>query len=348
MTSTYRVEPGFSMRVRPSFGLGFDSDLSANSGLEMAERGRTWGDSETAKLLELWSEEGIQAQLRGMMRNEVPFRKIAEELEKGGYKRTFTQCREKIKALKKKHKEVVDRLRKSGVGTESDEEITVDDFKWFADVHRVMKTRAIIYPPHVVDSATYKPVTPSHSFSRADTEDVHSVDSSHSDAELEESSQLLGVTDNGSGSVTKSQSSLPAPTHGNKRPFSTVQKDGAPSKTKKNTLTKIDKAERASNDIVDKLLQAQKEERERAADMEQERKKWEEEKEKKEAEREGVFLGLFSQLIARLAPPQQPLYTQQPPCVHPTQPILTQSQQMPGPSHANMYTFGQIDETELP
>ena len=37
----------------------------------------------------------------------MPYRKIAEEFEKSGYKRTFTQCREKIKALKKKHKEVV-------------------------------------------------------------------------------------------------------------------------------------------------------------------------------------------------------------------------------------------------
>ena len=33
----------------------------------------------------------------------MPYRKITEELEKSGYK--FTQCREKIKALKK-HKEV--------------------------------------------------------------------------------------------------------------------------------------------------------------------------------------------------------------------------------------------------
>ena len=65
------------------------------------------GRQRTAKLLELWREGGIQAQLRGMIRNEVPYRKIAEELKKSGYKRTFTQCREKIKALKKKHKEVV-------------------------------------------------------------------------------------------------------------------------------------------------------------------------------------------------------------------------------------------------
>ena len=60
--------------------------LIANSGLKMAEQGHTWGDSETAKLLELRSEGGIQAQLRGMTRNEVPYRKIAEELEKSGYK----------------------------------------------------------------------------------------------------------------------------------------------------------------------------------------------------------------------------------------------------------------------
>ena len=51
--------------------------------------------------------------------------------------------------------------------------------------------------------------------------------------------------------------------------------------------------------------------------MERERRKWEEEKAKKEGEREDLLLG-------------------QPPCMHLTQPIVTQSQQMPGPSHANM------------
>ena len=58
-------------------------------------------------------------------------------------------------------------------------------------------------------------------------------------------------------------------------------------------------------------------------------------------------MGLFSQLIAGLGPPQQPLYTHQLPCMQPTEPIVTQLQQMPGPSHANIYSFGQIDETEL-
>ena len=53
--SHYTDLPGRT-RVQPSSGLGFDTGLSVNSGLKMAKRGRTWGDSETAKLLELWSE----------------------------------------------------------------------------------------------------------------------------------------------------------------------------------------------------------------------------------------------------------------------------------------------------
>ena len=40
-----------------------------------------------------------------MMINEVLYRKIAEEREKARYKRTFTKCHKKIKALKKKHEE---------------------------------------------------------------------------------------------------------------------------------------------------------------------------------------------------------------------------------------------------
>ena len=66
----------------------------------MAERGRTWTDAETAKLLEIWSEDRIQAQLRGAVCNEVPFRKIVDELEKAGYQHSCSGGK-KIKSLKK-------------------------------------------------------------------------------------------------------------------------------------------------------------------------------------------------------------------------------------------------------
>ena len=88
----------------------------------MAERGRTWTDDEIKALLEIWGEETIQEQLKDAVRNVVVFRKIASALEAKGYSRTFQQCREKIKALKKKYKESVDRLRASGVGVDSDKD----------------------------------------------------------------------------------------------------------------------------------------------------------------------------------------------------------------------------------
>ena len=52
----------------------------------MAECRQLWTDTETAILLTVWSEDRIQKQLQGAHHNEVPFRQIATELEKAGYK----------------------------------------------------------------------------------------------------------------------------------------------------------------------------------------------------------------------------------------------------------------------
>ena len=62
------------------------------------------------------------------MRNDAVFGKIVEVLAKRGYYRTIQQCRAKIKALKKRHREIVDKLRKSGTGRESDKDY---DFPFF-------------------------------------------------------------------------------------------------------------------------------------------------------------------------------------------------------------------------
>ena len=53
--------------------------------------------------LEIWSEREIQRQLQAVVRNDVVFVKIAEELAKRGYQQTVAQCRGKIKALKNRY-----------------------------------------------------------------------------------------------------------------------------------------------------------------------------------------------------------------------------------------------------
>ena len=58
----------------------------------------------------------------------------------------------KIKALKKRYKEIAERQRKSGVGVESDKDLSVPDSKWFEDLHCVMKGRAVVSPVHLLDS----------------------------------------------------------------------------------------------------------------------------------------------------------------------------------------------------
>ena len=133
----------------------------------MATRGRVWSDDEVAALLACWSEDSIQRQLLGAVRNTVPYKAIAEELSRQGFSRDFKQCREKIKALKKRYKEVVDAQRRSGAGVESDDDDLEDvpGFRWFAEIHSVMRTRAVVSPPALLDTsvaAEEQPRTPPH------------------------------------------------------------------------------------------------------------------------------------------------------------------------------------------
>ena len=86
----------------------------------MVEKGRVWSDAETKLLLEIWSQENIQKQLQGSFRNVNIFSKLVEELRRIGYHRTVSKCR--IKVLKKRYKEIVDRARRSGAGNKSKEE----------------------------------------------------------------------------------------------------------------------------------------------------------------------------------------------------------------------------------
>ena len=96
----------------------------------MAEKGRIWSDAETNLLLEIWSQDNIQKQLQGSFRNVNVFSKLVEELHRSGYLRNISQCRIKIKALKKRYKELVDRAR-SGTGNKSEEEELPDDFQYY-------------------------------------------------------------------------------------------------------------------------------------------------------------------------------------------------------------------------
>ena len=70
------------------------------------------------------------------------------------------QCCEKIKALKKKYKEAADSLRWTGVGIELDDDFDDHEvfvgFKWFEALHAVMRTRAVVSPPPLLETSAFE------------------------------------------------------------------------------------------------------------------------------------------------------------------------------------------------
>ena len=173
----------------------------------MADRGATWRDVEVKALLEVWSGELIQAQLSGAYRNETVFQTISDMLERRGIHRTGRQCRDKIKSLKKKCKEIADKLRRSGVGVDSDEELEVwHDWKWFEPLHRLMRKRPSVNPVGLLEiGRRSRPDTPA------------SIGSDTSGALLDQSvlsgddGQRVNTTDHGSSTTTTASTSATAP-----------------------------------------------------------------------------------------------------------------------------------------
>ena len=120
----------------------------------MAERGKFWTAAETKLLIDTWSHDNFQKQLHGAKWNDNVFGQIMNTLAKRGYHRTAQQCCAKIKSLKRRYKEIADRLRKSGEGRESDADNVPADFPFFEDIDAVMGGRASVSPVHLLDSAS--------------------------------------------------------------------------------------------------------------------------------------------------------------------------------------------------
>ena len=83
-------------------------DVPSRAKYKMEESWQPWSSAEILHLIEIWSDDSIQGQLDGLVRNKKVFVRIAAEMECSGYCRNFQQCRNKIKSLKAEYKKVKD------------------------------------------------------------------------------------------------------------------------------------------------------------------------------------------------------------------------------------------------
>ncbi|KAI0237702.1 hypothetical protein LSAT2_011720 [Lamellibrachia satsuma] len=72
---------------------------------KVADRGATWSNDEVDTSIDVWGEEEVQHQLDGYTRNSHIFDRIVERMTAAEYDRTASQCRIKIKAIKREYRE---------------------------------------------------------------------------------------------------------------------------------------------------------------------------------------------------------------------------------------------------
>ena len=110
----------------------------------------SWTDDETFRLIDAWGDETIQALLEGCTRNCHVYEKIAHELEEAGYTRTWSQCRDKIKKLKREYKKLKDYHDETGRKRKF--------WKFFERIDDILGTRPATQPSSIID--TFKEGTP--------------------------------------------------------------------------------------------------------------------------------------------------------------------------------------------
>lgn len=312
----------------------------------MAARGQTWRDSEVDALIDVWSDETIQRLLGSSYRNEPIFRKIEEELRKRGIVRGWKQCRDKIKALRGKYKEIVDKLRRSGAGIDSDDEDLHVDWRYFWPMHRVMGSRPTAIPRHLLELGSEESPVMSESGREAENqqEEEEGIQQGENQEPIAvgESQQLSGESQQQP--IVDEVAQLSPPAEQNQREATGEECQQAaeeenqpgPSRPKRRKLTKSDKAQKDISVMIEKITKQQEEMKSTIIELEDRRAESEAEQSRRELAREDRLLDLLGTIIMRNNGMMMPMSPSQ--LIPPTSHVPPSSSPLFNPYHA-MYTF---------
>ena len=105
----------------------------------------SWSREETLKLIEIWGNDAIQAQLEGCKCNQEIFGKFAAEMVEAGHERTAQQCRDKVKKLKVEYRKIKDKRKKTGQGR-------YPEWDYFDALDAILGHKPATEPPAVINS----------------------------------------------------------------------------------------------------------------------------------------------------------------------------------------------------
>ena len=145
------TEPARSMLLCCTVQYGLESSHAHRNVLsqkiEKMASGTNWSKDETLKLLDIWGQENVQAQLEGCKKNHE---KIAKELQEVGYERTYQQCRDKVKKLKGEYRKAKDKKNKTGTDNKH--------WDYFEPLDAILGHKPATQPPIIVDTAAEVPL----------------------------------------------------------------------------------------------------------------------------------------------------------------------------------------------
>ena len=70
----------------------------------------------------MWLDAAVQAEVQGAYRNNHIYRRIMSKKASRGFQCNVRQCRDKLKVLEKKYREVIDRHKRREAGVELDKQ----------------------------------------------------------------------------------------------------------------------------------------------------------------------------------------------------------------------------------
>lgn len=207
----------------------------------------SWTRDEVLKLIEIWGDGAIQAQLEGCRRNQEVYDRIAVELREAGFERTGKQCRDKIKKLNGEYRKIKDKRNKTGEGR-------FPEWDYFDAMDAILGHRPATQPPVLVNST--------------DGDAASETTGTESQQEDREKSPELedfqpGVSESSSAT---SRSATPLPTQ------------------RKRKRSKGEKVDTSTSELISKLIKVQEESDERLMKLEEKRLEFEERQLEKEAQ----------------------------------------------------------------
>lgn len=105
-----------------------------------------WSIDETKILLSMWSEENIQDQLDGTVRDGEVYKKLERMMKEKSFNRSSSQIRTRIKVLKRNYREQRDKLKTTGQSGKI-------KFQFYAQMDSVLGHREGTEPTGVLETS---------------------------------------------------------------------------------------------------------------------------------------------------------------------------------------------------